>query len=373
MDIDLLSKMVRETILDHDAVTLPGIGSFMAEIVPSMFTDKGYTIHPPYRRLFFSRREEGDTLLRDLYAESNDIPLASAERIVTEFLAEMKEVLKEKKTVVFPGLGRLRATKENNFFFVADEDLDIYPAGFGLKPVSLKTHQETEEEVSEMVAGLANILSEPVAEPVTPVAEPVAAVVTPVAPVAAPVTPAAEPSSESAVTPATPAAAPSAESAADPATPAAAPSAESAADPATPAAPPAESAATPATPAAPIAPAAPPAAPAATPSAEPVDPWAHLRKKEEPENWRAAREARRVARMEAMEKERETAGETVAEEAAPKRRPAWRRLLIALAVLAGVALLLLVAYVVVARLAPDFVDRFLYSAEELEFIREAYE
>ena len=119
MDIDLLSKMVRETILDHDAVTLPGIGSFMAEIVPSMFTDKGYTIHPPYRRLFFSRREEGDTLLRDLYAESNDIPLASAERIVTEFLAEMKEVLKEKKTVVFPGLGRLRATKENNFFFVA--------------------------------------------------------------------------------------------------------------------------------------------------------------------------------------------------------------------------------------------------------------
>ena len=341
MDIDLLSKMVRETILDHDAVTLPGIGSFMAEIVPSMFTDKGYTIHPPYRRLFFSRREEGDTLLRDLYAESNDIPLASAERIVTEFLAEMKEVLKEKKTVVFPGLGRLRATKENNFFFVADEDLDIYPAGFGLKPVSLKTHQETEEEVSEMVAGLANILSEPVAEPVTPVAEPVAAVVTPVAPVAAPVTPAAEPS---------------AESAADPATPAAAPSAESAA-----------------TPAAPIAPAAPPAAPAATPAAEPVDPWAHLRKKEEPENWRAAREARRVARMEAMEKERETADGVVAEEAAPKRRSAWRRLLIALAVLAGVALLFLVAYVVVARLAPDFVDRFLYSAEELEFIREAYE
>ena len=56
MDIDLLAKMVRETILDHDAVTLPGIGSFMAEIVPSSFSDKGYTINPPYRRLFFSRR-----------------------------------------------------------------------------------------------------------------------------------------------------------------------------------------------------------------------------------------------------------------------------------------------------------------------------
>ena len=102
----------------------------------------------------------------------------------------------------------------------------------------------------------------------------------------------------------------------------------------------------------------------------PVDPWAHLRKHEEPENWRAARAARRVARQEAKEKERE---EVPAAATAPKRRSGWKRLLVALAILAAIALVLLVAYVVVARLAPDFVDRFLYSAEELEFIREAYE
>ena len=99
----------------------------------------------------------------------------------------------------------------------------------------------------------------------------------------------------------------------------------------------------------------------------PVDPWAHLRKHEEPENWRAAR---RIARKEAKEKERE---EAPAAATAPKRRSGWRRLLLALAILVAIALVLLVAYVVVARLAPGFVDRFLYSAEELEFIREAYE
>ena len=348
MDIDLLSKMVRETILDHDAVTLPGIGSFMAEIVPSMFTDKGYTIHPPYRRLFFSRREEGDTLLRDLYAESNDIPLASADRIVREFLAEMKEVLKEKKTVVFPGLGRLRATKENNFFFVADEDLDIYPAGFGLKPVSLKTHQETDEEVSEMVAGLAGILSEPID---TATATPAgASAVTTTAPAPAAVAPAA-PATSAPEVPTAAQGAPSVE-----------PEAPAAVPPAFPA--PATSA--PETAAVPAA-----AAPEASTTPDgPVDPWAHLRKHEEPENWRAARAARRIARKEAKEKERE---EVPAAATAPKRRSGWRRLLVALAILAAIALVLLVAYVVVARLAPDFVDRFLYSAEELEFIREAYE
>ena len=171
MDIDLLAKMVKEAILDHDTVTLPGVGCFVAELVPSTFSDKGYTINPPYRRLYFSPKQGADTYLADLYARDNEeVDGEMATRILTEFLAEMKEVLKVRKTVVFPGLGRLRATRENHFFFVADEDLDIYPEGLGLAPLSLKTHVETPEEVATAVAGLAEIIAEP--EP-TPEPEPV--------------------------------------------------------------------------------------------------------------------------------------------------------------------------------------------------------
>ena len=175
MDIDLLAKMVKEAILDHDTVTLPGVGCFVAELVPSTFSDKGYTINPPYRRLYFSPKQGGDTYLVDLYARDNEgVDADMATRILTEFLAEMKEVLKVKKTVVFPGLGRLRATRENHFFFVADEDLDIYPEGLGLAPLSLKTHVETPEEVATAVAGLAELIAEPVPEPEPePVPEPV--------------------------------------------------------------------------------------------------------------------------------------------------------------------------------------------------------
>jgi nucleoid DNA-binding protein len=184
MDIDLLAKMVKEAILDHDTVTLPGVGCFVAELVPSTFSDKGYTINPPYRRLYFSPKQGTDTYLADLYARDNEeVDADMASRILTEFLAEMKEVLKVKKTVVFPGLGRLRATRENHFFFVADEDLDIYPEGLGLAPLSLKTHVETPEEVATAVAGLAEIIAEPEPQPVPepepvtePVAEPVKAV-----------------------------------------------------------------------------------------------------------------------------------------------------------------------------------------------------
>ena len=183
MDIDLLSKMVYDLILDNDRVALPGVGCFVAEIVPASFSDKGYTINPPYRKLYFRSKPDDGELLVKLYAKSNGVAEEDARRILTEFLAEMRDILFTRKVIVFPGLGRLRATRENNLFFVADEALDIYPEGFGLEPLSLKTHKETEQELSATMDELGDILGsgtvdEPVAESVAesvaePVAEPV--------------------------------------------------------------------------------------------------------------------------------------------------------------------------------------------------------
>ena len=161
MDIDLLSKMVKELILDNDKVVLPGLGAFVAEIVPSTFSDKGYTINPPYRKLYFRAKPDEGNALALFYSKSNGVQLDVAERIISDFVAELRSVLFERKTVVFPGLGRLRATKENAVFFIADEDLDIYPDGFALEPVSMKTHVETQEEVRAAVAGLKAIVDEP--------------------------------------------------------------------------------------------------------------------------------------------------------------------------------------------------------------------
>lgn len=147
MDIDLLSRMVSELIVKYDQVGLPGVGTFVAEMVPATFSDKGFTINPPYRRLSFYPGRLEDTLLIDLYAESNQIAREAAKAYVTQYLAELKTILEERKTIVLPGLGRLRATRENTIFFVADEGLDIFPAGVGLEPVSLKSHTLQEEPV----------------------------------------------------------------------------------------------------------------------------------------------------------------------------------------------------------------------------------
>ena len=160
MDIDLLSKMVKELILDNDSVVLPGLGAFVAETVPSTFTDKGFTINPPYRRLYFRSKPDEGFRLAEFYAFSNNVSSEVADRIIRDFVSELKDILLVRKTVIFPGLGRLRATKENAVFFVADENLDIYPEGLGLEPISLKSHQETPEQVKEAVAELKSIVEE---------------------------------------------------------------------------------------------------------------------------------------------------------------------------------------------------------------------
>lgn len=159
MDIDLLAKMIRDVVLEKDEVALPGLGVFVAEFVPASFSDKGFTINPPYKRLTFRQEvNAGDDTLIRMYAEANNIGEDAAARIVNDFLAGLKDILMVRKAVVFPELGKLRATRENNFFFIADENLDIYPEGFGLEPVSLKTHQEAVSEVAETMAGLRSIL-----------------------------------------------------------------------------------------------------------------------------------------------------------------------------------------------------------------------
>lgn len=204
MDIDLLSKMVKELILVNDRVTLPGVGAFVAEMVPASFTDRGYTINPPYRRLVFRQgvAQEKDHLLVDMYASANNIDREMAEKLLREFLKGMVEELRKRKMLVFTGLGRLRATRENNFFFICDENLDIFPEGMGLEAVSLKSHSKPKEldfsEVDAVVNSPAESPAEPSAEsPAEPSAEPAAE------PVAeSPAEPSAEPVAESSAEPA---------------------------------------------------------------------------------------------------------------------------------------------------------------------------
>lgn len=306
MDIALLSKMIGELLLDHEEVGLPGLGAFLAEMVPASFSDRGYTINPPYRRVtFIPSRSEDDSLV-ELYAQSNGIDYDQSKAILQHFLEEAKRELLEKKVVVFPGLGRLRSTRQNNFFFITDEDLDIFPDGFGLPAVSLKNHLETKEEVRGKVEELVSLVdgSAPAELPVEEV--PAAIEETPLLEIAEPdpaeLTPIAESSQPAPVSEPEPA----------PETPAPAPTAEPEPAPET------------------------PAISAPTPPPAPEKP-ARPKKVKAPK--------------------------------VRKPLPKWlKTTLIVILVLVALAAVALAAFVILAQAAPDFIDSILYTPEELRII-----
>ncbi len=340
MDIALLADMVKELILDNEEVALPGLGTFVTEVVPASFSDRGYTINPPYRRLSFRERQGSDDMLAQLYSKANGTDLETSRKIISGFAAGVKGDLTKKKAVVFPGLGRLRATKENAFFFIPDEDLEIFPYGFGLQPVSLKTHEETPEEVYDAVEKLSAIVDAP--EPEVKVPEPVVKSV-----------PEQEERPIELVSPASAAPEPPA------------PAAESMekTEPEPPASPEETEKTAPAAPETPASPEETEKTASAAP--EPPAPAADSTEKTEPEP---------PAPPEETEKTASAAPATPATPEAQKvrKRDGRRITRIAAACVVGTALLLFVIFIILSRAAPSFTDSLLYTPEELEIINYQY-
>ena len=328
-------------MLDHDCVGLPGIGTFVAEEVPASFSDRGFTVNPPYRRLSFHSGRPEDDLLARFYALRNSVDIDAAKAIITQYLSEFKEVLKDRKSISLPGLGRLRATKENNFFFVPDQDLDIFPDGYGLQPVSLRFHQAS-ADTEAIHADL------PVFAPVMPSpapAEPEAAVES------APV----EPEHVTLETPAEPVASAPTEPEPAPAEPeATAPEA-----PATPA--PVEPEPAAAAPEAPAEPEATTPEPAPEPELAPEAPATPAPVEPEP----AVATIKAPAEPEPEPEPKPKPAPAPAPAPKPRRRFRWWIPLVVLLALAATAL---AVFMILVQVAPDFIDSILYTPEELRII-----
>lgn len=145
-DVDIFAACLKELLLENDTVTVPGLGSFITRLMPASFSDRGRTINPPYRKLSFRASEQGDgqlftNRLAALLPEGSD-----AAEWLQSFVRGFREELEKTKRVDLESLGAMRATAQNDYFFVASDDLDIYPEGLGLEAVTIKSSQPMEED-----------------------------------------------------------------------------------------------------------------------------------------------------------------------------------------------------------------------------------
>ena len=159
------SRLIRLQLLQHNRVSLPGLGSFIVEDQPSSVTDGGRLINPPTRELYFSVKETwNDEFLEQAYAleleeamleledEESTLDLEEAEekapsklfleqakREVSQFVADIQSHLQSSGSFNFPGLGIMKMEgKRKEISFVKSADSDLTPESFGLSPLSVK-------------------------------------------------------------------------------------------------------------------------------------------------------------------------------------------------------------------------------------------
>ena len=148
MEISLFSKCIKELIVEHDRVDVPYLGTFTAEMMPATYSDRQTTIHPPYRKMSFHKGEvalsEGRLLLDKVRREAG-VSLEQAGVELGWCLSRLSSELEGRKICRLPGLGVMRANARNEFYFVPDDNLDIWPDGVGFEAIAIKVSEKKDE------------------------------------------------------------------------------------------------------------------------------------------------------------------------------------------------------------------------------------
>jgi len=155
-NLAIFSRLIRSQLLLHNRVSLPGMGSFIAEDQPSTFLDDGRLISAPGRAIKFSVKESwNDEFLERAYAaeledamleleddgfsDTSKLFFEQAKREVAQFVSFVKDQLQSSGAFHFPGLGTMKMEgKHQEITFLKSTDSDLSPEDFGLPPISIK-------------------------------------------------------------------------------------------------------------------------------------------------------------------------------------------------------------------------------------------
>ncbi len=157
MTIIELSTIIRELLQCNDYVTLPSMGTFVVEHVPSQIVNEGKSITPPSCEVHFdSSRTEGNESLHRLaacHSESGAISKDAAEESILSLIKEIKMELLEKTFIEFPQFGTIKFSSDSQFIFEPHPAFDPSAQFYGLEVLPIKRLAELENGMEHEPAG----------------------------------------------------------------------------------------------------------------------------------------------------------------------------------------------------------------------------
>jgi len=171
MDIDV-GSCIASLLYDNNTVGIPGLGAIVGHYKSAVIEPVQGAVHPPSKSLEFNENlVMDDGLLLDLIVSKYDLPRAEAEKIISDYVRDVKAAIKRKEFVVFPNVGRLYQNYEGKYQFLPD-DSNFNPDSFGLPSVQfypIIRHNRpvmttAQQQMQKKGFSLGNVLSGNIAE-----------------------------------------------------------------------------------------------------------------------------------------------------------------------------------------------------------------
>ena len=139
MDINLLSKLIKESLFDQDRVVISGIGYFTTEQIAAKFSEDGKSILPPHLKIsFIFDKTISDDHLKKLYIHKADAKSEEAAAQWESFMEEFKENLKKDGKIEIPQIGELFYNGNNTLEFSTHDNGTLFQTVYGLEQIPIK-------------------------------------------------------------------------------------------------------------------------------------------------------------------------------------------------------------------------------------------
>lgn len=137
-----ISGLIRELLLKHDCVIIPGFGAFIGNYFPARVDRKEGLFEPPSRKITFNRHLTGnDGLLIGHVSSVTGVGYGEARDIVNDWSAELRSSILSGNPLTIDHLGTFTLNYEKAIVFEPDLTVNYLLSSYGLsayhrKPVS---------------------------------------------------------------------------------------------------------------------------------------------------------------------------------------------------------------------------------------------
>ncbi len=123
---------IRTLLFEHDYVTIPNFGAFIANYLPSSFNEISGSLMPPQKRVAFNEiLKQDDGLLATHISRRESVTIDEAKRKIQGFVTDIKDSLATEKSFTFDKIGNFSLNDENNLVFDPDRRNNFFSESFG--------------------------------------------------------------------------------------------------------------------------------------------------------------------------------------------------------------------------------------------------